>query len=215
MTETWGLPGERVIAEGREAVISYLESLGEPDFAIDTYLDVQEETEWTAGIVLDDRRAIPEDELWTVTLRGSVYRIEAGSRDLYYAQDEGEDEDEDESPASDGSGLDNSPVLHVHNNPVTGQSTVGSWPCPQCIALGRTEPLKYGKDVPDSTSVTPTEIPPDRLEAYLATFPPPEEDQEPPRLPSSGPGLVPRFDRAATRRKAQRKAERKARRRNR
>lgn len=210
MTETWGLPGERVIAEGREAVISYLEGLGEPDFAIDAYLDVQEETEWTAGVVLDDRRAIPEGELWTITLRGGVYRIEAGSRDLYY-----EDEDEDESPASDSSGLDDIPVLHVHNNPVTGHSAVGSWPCPQCIALGRTEPLKYGRDVHDSTSVTPTEIPPDRLEAYLATFPPPEEDQEPPRLPSAGPGLLPRFDHAAARRKAQRKAERKARRRNR
>jgi hypothetical protein len=204
MTETWGQPGERVIADGRESVISYLEGLGEPDFAIDTYLDVQEETEWTAGIVLDDRRAIPEDEIWTVTLRGSDYRIEAGSRDLYFAQDE------DEFPTSDDSGLDDVPVLHVHNNPVTGQSVVGSWPCPQCIALGRTEPLKYGRDVPDSMSVTPTEIPQDQLGAYLATFPPPEEHQEALRLPSSDTGQVPRFDRAVARRKAQRKAERKA-----
>ena len=38
MTETWGVPGERVIAEGRLAVISKLENLGEPDFAIDTGL---------------------------------------------------------------------------------------------------------------------------------------------------------------------------------
>lgn len=53
-------------------MISYLEELGEPGFAINTYLDVQEETEWTAGYVLDDRRAIPEDEIWTVTLRGGV-----------------------------------------------------------------------------------------------------------------------------------------------
>jgi hypothetical protein len=45
MTETWGVPGERVIAEGREAAISYPEDLGKPDFAKDTYLDLQEETE--------------------------------------------------------------------------------------------------------------------------------------------------------------------------
>jgi hypothetical protein len=100
MAATWGLPGERVIAESRKAVISFLEGLGEPDFAIDAYMDVQEETEWSAGIVLDDHRAIPEEELWTVTLRGGVYRIEAGSRDLYFAQEDDEaDEDEDDAPA--------------------------------------------------------------------------------------------------------------------
>jgi hypothetical protein len=63
MAETWGVPGERVIAEGSEAVISEPEDLGEPDFAIDTSLDVQEETESTAGIVPADRQAILEDEL--------------------------------------------------------------------------------------------------------------------------------------------------------
>jgi hypothetical protein len=76
-------------------VISYLEDLGEPDFAIDTYLDVQEETGWTAGYVLDGHPAIPEDEIWTVTLRGGMYRIEAGLRDSYFAEDEDYDDGEE------------------------------------------------------------------------------------------------------------------------
>lgn len=68
---------------------------------------------------------------------------------------------------------DNVLPLHTHTNPVTGQSvTSDSWPCPQCVALGRTEPLRYGVDIPDQTSVTMTEIPADRLEEYLATFAP-------------------------------------------
>ena len=44
MAETWGVPGERVIAEGTEGRDQQAGDLGEPDFAIDTYLDVQEET---------------------------------------------------------------------------------------------------------------------------------------------------------------------------
>jgi hypothetical protein len=92
--------------------------------------------------------------------------------------------------------------IHGHRNPVTGQLAMSaSWPCPQCIALGRTEPLQYGEDVPDEGSTARTEIPPDRLEAYLASFPAPE-----PPLPAG--------DHRA-RRKARRAAERKSRRKNR
>jgi hypothetical protein len=78
------------------------------------------------------------------------------------------------------------------------------WPCPQCAALGRTEPLKHGRDVPDDGGSGPaTPIPPDRLEAYLATFPP-EGDRESPR-PQPGPGPTPPFDRVAARRKERRR----------
>jgi hypothetical protein len=34
---------------------------------------------------------------------------------------------------------DNVLVLHVQTNPATGQSMISSWPCPQCVALGRTD----------------------------------------------------------------------------
>ena len=81
------------------------------------------------------------------------------------------------------------PVSHVHNNPVTGQTAVGSWPCVQCIG-----PLTYASDggtIDDAGDFTPTEIPPERLEAYLASFP---AEVRPPG------------------RKARRKAEREARR---
>jgi hypothetical protein len=155
-------------------------------------------------VVLEDHRAIPDDELWTVTFRSGVYRIEAGSRDLYFADGEYYDEDEDEELAPSGpgplppadtpgvseheadallrdlepyiravpgtspvpgelaerverlaraSGVDPDTVMpaHGHRNPVTGASVLSSsWPCAQCIALGRTEPLQHGRDVPDS-----------------------------------------------------------------
>jgi hypothetical protein len=59
---------------------------------------------------------------------------------------------------------DNVPALHTHRNPVTGQVATASWPCSQCIALGRTEPLKHGRDFPDEGGPGPaTLIPPDRL----------------------------------------------------
>jgi hypothetical protein len=57
----------------------------------------------------------------------------------------------------------------------TGATIVASWPCAQCRALGRNAPLTYisdGGTVPDGGGVTPTGIPHDRLDAYLATFPP-------------------------------------------
>jgi hypothetical protein len=56
----------------------------------------------------------------------------------------------------------------------TGATIVASWPCAQCRALGRNAPLTYisdGGTVPDGGGVTPTGIPHDRLDAYLATFP--------------------------------------------
>jgi hypothetical protein len=65
---------------------------------------------------------------------------------------------------------DNVPVLHSHLNPETGAIAVASWPCAQCKALGRTEPLKYGRDVPDEGNSTLAPVPPERLEAYLASF---------------------------------------------
>ena len=104
--------------------------------------------------------------------------------------------------------MDSSPVvpLHTHRNPITGVAVVRTWPCPQCVALGRTEPLRYASDggtVPDDTSVRATEIPPDRLEAFLASFSTqPATDSGP-----DGGGSVKRRDR--------RKAERQARRKNR
>jgi hypothetical protein len=106
------------------------------------------------------------------------------------------------------SGVDPDTVMpiHVHRNPVTGATVVSSpWPCPQCVALGRTEPLQYGKDVPDSGGYRGTPIPPDRLEAYLASFP------RPPAASGSGP----RRDSATARRKSRRKAERQTRRKKR
>ena len=98
-------------------------------------------------------------------------------------------------------------ALHVHNNPVTGAAALSaSWPCPQCIALGRTEPLTYASDggtVADDGGMSPTPIPPKRLEAYLASFPAAAR-------PEPGP---PGGHRA--RRKARREAERQTRRGNR
>jgi hypothetical protein len=68
---------------------------------------------------------------------------------------------------------DNVPALHAHLNPVTGQVATASWPCPQCAALGRTEPLRHGRDVPLEGGPGPvTEIPPRLLDAYLASFGP-------------------------------------------
>ena len=66
----------------------------------------------------------------------------------------------------------NVPVLHAHLNPETGQIATASCPCPQCIALGRTGPLRYGADVSEQGAGMATEIPPDRLDAYLASFRP-------------------------------------------
>lgn len=102
---------------------------------------------------------------------------------------------------------DSGPVvaLHTHANPVTGAVVTGTWPCAQCVALGRTGPLTYVSDggtVPDNGDMSATEIPPERLEAFLASFPPP------------GTGPAPAGGHRA-RRKARRKAERQARHRNR
>lgn len=89
-----GLPGDRVVAEGREAVITYLKGLGEPDFGIDVYLDCPEGTEWFGGIVLEPHRSIPEDEVWTTTYRGGGFRIEAGPSDVFFVDDDEDDVDE-------------------------------------------------------------------------------------------------------------------------
>ena len=104
--------------------------------------------------------------------------------------------------------MDSNPVvpLHTHRNPITGASVVRTWPCPQCVALGRTEPLRYVSDggtVPEDTSVRATEIPPDRLEAYLASF------SAPPATNSGSAGG------SSVKRRDRRKAERQARRKNR
>ena len=98
---------------------------------------------------------------------------------------------------------DNVPVLHAHVNPETGQVATASWPCPQCFALGRTEPLRHGRDVPDEGGLSMTEIPPGRLDAYLGSFGSPPE--------TSAASADAGGHRA--RRKARRQAERKARRR--
>jgi len=99
---------------------------------------------------------------------------------------------------------DNVPAVHTHYNPETGQVATASWPCPQCMALGRTGPLRHGRDVPDEGGVGPvTQIPPDRLDAYLASFGPPP--QAPPAPPGAGGHRA--------RRKARRQAERKNKRR--
>ena len=118
MTAMWGLPGERVIAEGRDAVISYLEGLGESDFGIDTYLNGPQDTEWEGGVVLKQNRAIPEHEIWTVTYRGGAYRVEAGPAALYF--DDGEVDDEEEIP---GPGS--------HPQPVTAAAASGLRPARQ------------------------------------------------------------------------------------
>ena len=85
---------------------------------------------------------------------------------------------------------------------MTGAVAVGSWPCPQCAALGRTGPLTYVSDggtVPDDGNMAPTEIPSERLEAFLASF------AAPAGTPPSSGGRPPG-------RKARREAERRARR---
>ena len=115
----------------------------------------------------------------------------------------------DDDPASEDSarapaiGPDSVPALHAHLNPQTGQVAAASWPCPQCTALGRTEPLRHGSDFPDEGGPGPvTEIPPGRLAAYLASFgPPPQPTAAPPGAGSH-----------RARRKARRQAERKTRR---
>jgi hypothetical protein len=70
--------------------------------------------------------------------------------------------------------------------------------------------MQYGKDVPDSGGYRETPIPPDRLEAYLASFPRPKQ----PRAPAAS-APAPRRDSADAQRKSRRKAERQARRKNR
>lgn len=98
---------------------------------------------------------------------------------------------------------DNVPVLHAHLNPETGKVATASWPCRQCAALGRTEPFRYGKDFPDEGGPGPmTEIPPERLGAYLASFDPPPGVPAAPQVTGGH----------RARRKARRKAQRKARR---
>ena len=73
MTETHGLPGTRVIAEGDEAVIECLRSLGEPEDCMDLYDCMNlDETEWSDGAWLREHRLVPAGEMWTVTLRGDV-----------------------------------------------------------------------------------------------------------------------------------------------
>lgn len=95
---------------------------------------------------------------------------------------------------------DSVPALHTHINPQTGQIATASWPCPQCAALGRTEPLRHGRDVPDKGGPGPvTEIPSDRLDAYLASFGP---SPQAPAPPGTGGHRA--------RRKARRQADRKA-----
>ena len=99
-----------------------------------------------------------------------------------------------------GSGAGPVVVLHTHVNPITGAVVTGTWPCPQCKALGRTGPLTYVSDggtVPDDGSMAPTEIPPERLEAFLASF------AAPAGTPPSSRGRPPG-------RKARREAERQA-----
>ena len=97
----------------------------------------------------------------------------------------------------------NIPVLHMHVNPQTREAvSSSSWPCPQCVALGRTQPLTYGRDTPDSGGMSLTEVPPERLNAYLASFASRTSAPE----PSSS---------YRARCKARRKAARKTRRRNR
>ena len=105
-----------------------------------------------------------------------------------------------------GSGVGPVVALHTHVNPITGAVVTGTWPCAQCKALGRTEPLRYVSDggtVPDNGRMGATPIPDDRLEAFLASFPAPGTDDASP-VGGRRPG-----------RKARRKAERQARRRNR
>jgi hypothetical protein len=125
MTATRGLPGERVIAEGRDAVIRYLEGLGESDFGIDTYLNGPEDTEWEGGVVLEQNRAIPEHEIWTVTYRGGIYRIEAGLAAVYF--DDGEADDEEEEIPGPGPG----PGPGSHPQPVTAAAASGPRPARQ------------------------------------------------------------------------------------
>lgn len=101
-------------------------------------------------------------------------------------------------------GQDNIPALHAHISPETGQVATASWPCPQCAALGRTEPLRYGRDIPLEGGAGPmTEIPPDLLEAYLASF----------GTPPPAPAASPASGGHRARRKARRQEERKTRRR--
>jgi hypothetical protein len=96
------------------------------------------------------------------------------------------------------------PALHTHYNPETGQVATASWPCPQCLALGRTEPLRYGRDFPDEGGAGPvTEIPADRLDAYLASFGPP------PRASAAPPGAGGHRARRRARRQAERKNKRR------
>jgi hypothetical protein len=99
---------------------------------------------------------------------------------------------------------DNVPPIHTHYNPQTGQMATASWPCSQCTALGRTEPLRFGRDFPDCGGMGPvTAVPPARLDAYLASF------GLPLRAPAAPPGTGDRQAQRKARGKAQRKARRR------
>jgi hypothetical protein len=101
---------------------------------------------------------------------------------------------------------DDVPALHAHVNPVTGQVAAASWPCAQCAALGRAGPLRYGRDFPLEGGPGPmTEVPPGRLDAYLASFGPA------PPASAASPGSGGRRARRTTRRQAERKARRRRR----
>jgi hypothetical protein len=68
------------------------------------------------------------------------------------------------------------------------------------LALGRTEPLRYGRDVPEAGGPGPvTEILADRLDAYLASF----------GTLSSAAAGPPGADGYRDRRKARRQAQRR------
>ncbi|HTP16657.1 MAG TPA: hypothetical protein VMK13_12575 [Streptosporangiaceae bacterium] len=60
---------------------------------------------------------------------------------------------------------------HSHVHPLTREvALTSSWPCPQCVALGRTRPMRYGDGVPDEGGVTLTPIPGDVLPDFAAAF---------------------------------------------
>jgi hypothetical protein len=97
MSETFGEPrATRVVAEGYDDVIKRLEGLGVPDYGLGACLDVPDDTEWFYGCTMDEGGQVPDGEMWTVTLRGGIYRIEAGSADLYFDYADGYDEEEEE-----------------------------------------------------------------------------------------------------------------------
>ena len=76
-------PRAKGLTEGEESVVSFLRAEGETDSDIKAILD-HPGPYWYTGVWLDEHRGY-EGQIRTVTYRDSVYRIESGPEDDFWA----------------------------------------------------------------------------------------------------------------------------------